>query len=82
MTEPVEPIRFGEKLRSLRKAHGYTMHQLKDALGYKSQSWISEVETGKTRPSVEFAIKVARFFNVSLDDLLKDERELPPPNTD
>lgn len=77
MPDSNDAARFGEKLRTLRKANGYTMHQLKDILGYKAQSYISEIETGKTKPSIEFAIKIARLFEVSLDDLLLDERELP-----
>ena len=53
-----------------------TVRELADALGYTAFSYISEVETGKLKPSIEFAIKVSRLFGVSLDQLLKDELEL------
>lgn len=55
-----------------------TATQLAEALGYaaSSNSYISEVETGKRRPKIEFVLKVSRFFDVSSDMLIKDELEL------
>ena len=41
--------RFGEKLRMLRKRHGLTMNELAPKLGFTSQSYISEIETGKKK---------------------------------
>ena len=68
--------RFGTKLRALRKRHQMTLMELADALGYTAYSYLSEVETGKLNPSLELALKVSRLFNVTLDQLLKDELEL------
>jgi transcriptional regulator with XRE-family HTH domain len=68
--------RFGGKLRVLRKRRRMTLRELADALGYTAYSYISEVETGKLNPSLDLALKVSRLFNVSLDQLLKDELEL------
>lgn len=70
--------RFGEKLRRLRTQQGMSVRTLADALGYTAYSYISEVETGKLKPSLEFALKVARLFEVTTDQLLKDELELEP----
>ena len=68
--------RFGEKLRLLRKHRKMTLKELAEAIGYTSHSYISEVETGKLQPSLELALKVSRLFDVSLDQLLKDELEI------
>ncbi|HEU4328430.1 MAG TPA: helix-turn-helix transcriptional regulator [Roseiflexaceae bacterium] len=68
--------RFGEKVRSLRQQRGMTVRELAEALGYSGHSHISEIETGKREPRVGFILKVAEFFNVSTDQLLKDEVEL------
>lgn len=68
--------RFGEKLRTLRKRQGLTMNELAPNLGFTSQSYISEIETGKKMPSIELIIKIARFFDVSLDQLMLDELDL------
>lgn len=86
MLDEVEPVelereetivqRFGEKLQTLRKRHGMTLAEFADALGYTSPGSMSEIETGKHKPTLEFAVKVSRVFNVSMDLLTKDEREL------
>jgi transcriptional regulator with XRE-family HTH domain len=68
--------RFGEKLRLLRKHRKMTLKELAETIGYTSHSYISEVETGKLQPSLELALKVSRLFDVSLDQLLKDELEV------
>ena len=68
--------RFGEKLRTLRMKHGLTVRELAHALGYTAHSHIGEVEMGRQKPSIEFALKVSRLFNVTMDQLTKDELEV------
>ena len=68
--------RFGEKLRTVRKRHRLTLKSLALLLGYTTHSHISEIETGKKIPTVAFVLKASRLFNVSIDELLKDELEL------
>lgn len=69
-------LRFGEKLRALRMKRGLSVRELARALGYSAHSHIGEVEAGRQQPSIEFALKVSRFFQVSMDRLTKDELEL------
>lgn len=68
--------RFGEKLHTLRTHHRMTLKELALALGYTAHGHISEVESGKKKPTVEFVVNVARLFNVTTDQLLKDELDL------
>jgi len=68
--------RFGEKLHLLRTSHQMTLKELAVALGYTAHGHISEIESGKKKPTAEFALKVARLFNVTTDQLLKDELDL------
>jgi transcriptional regulator with XRE-family HTH domain len=68
--------RFGQKLHSLRVQRGMTLKELAFALGYTAHGHISELEAGKKTPTVEFVLNVARLFNVTTDELLKDELEL------
>jgi transcriptional regulator with XRE-family HTH domain len=68
--------RFGEKLRELRKFHDVTLKWLANQLGYSTHSYISEIESGYKIPNVEFILNTARLFNVTTDELLKDEMEL------
>lgn len=68
--------RFGEKLRVLRKQRGMTIIDLTTALGYAANSYISELETGKKKPTTDLVFKVAKFFNVTTDQLLDDALEV------
>ncbi len=68
--------RFGEKLHTLRVSHGLTLKELAVQLGHVAHGYISELETGKKLPSVEFVMGIARLFNITTDQLLKDELEL------
>lgn len=61
--------RFGEKLRALRMKHGMTVRELAHALGYTAHSHVGEVEMGRQKPSIDFALKVSRLFNVTMDQL-------------
>jgi len=70
--------RFGEKLRTLRTRRGLSVRALARDLGYATHSYISDIEAGRTTPRVEFIIKIADFFQVSLDQLVRDELELDP----
>ena len=79
--------RFGEKLRTLRKRHGMTLQEVATALGYSAHVHISVLEHGKKQPTAALVLKIARLFNVTTDQLLKDELELdeaslPPAHTD
>ncbi len=68
--------RFGEKLHVLRTKHNMTLKELAQAVGFRSHGYISELESGKKTPTVEFVLNVARLFNVTTDELLRDEMEL------
>jgi transcriptional regulator with XRE-family HTH domain len=68
--------RFGEKLRTLRMQRGMTQRDLARALGYVTSGYISEVETDKKKPSLELVLKVAQLFEVTTDQLTRDDREL------
>ena len=68
--------RLGQKIRTLRKQRGMTLKELALALGFTSHSYVSEIETGKKKPSTEMIIRIADLFNVSVDQLVRDELEL------
>jgi transcriptional regulator with XRE-family HTH domain len=68
--------RFGEKLRILRERRGMTQRDLAYALGYVTSGYISEVETNKKKPSLDLVLKVAQVFQVTTDQLTRDDFEL------
>lgn len=68
--------RFGEKLHRLRLQRKLTLKELAHELGYIAHGYISEIESGKKKPTVDFVLKVADFFDIATDQLLRDERRL------
>jgi transcriptional regulator with XRE-family HTH domain len=68
--------RFGEKLHTLRTSKQMTLKELASALGLTAHGYISEMEAGKKKPTAEFVLKVARYFKITTDQLLKDELEV------
>ena len=67
--------RFGEKLGTLREQQGLSMRELARELGFASHAHISRIESGK-KPTLEFVLAVAEFFEVSFDKLMNDTFEL------
>ena len=68
--------RFGEKLHTLRTQKKLTLKELAYQLGHVAHGYISELEAGKKLPTVELVLSIARLFNVTTDELIKDELEL------
>ena len=68
--------RFGEKLRTLRKRNGLSLRQLASELEFASHSHVTNMEAGRKKPSAELVFKIARFFNVTTDQLLDDELDV------
>ena len=66
---------IGEKLKALRVQQGLTTRQLAQALEI-SQAQISRIENGLRQPSGDLIVKIADFFTVSLDQLMRDDLDL------
>ena len=67
--------KFGEKLRALRKKHGYTLQQLGEILEVH-HTFVSQLELGKKLPNALMILKIADLFDVSTDALMRDELEI------
>lgn len=68
-----EMMHFGQKLYTLRIQRQMTLKELAMAVGHTAHGYISELEAGKKRPTVELVIKLAHLFGVTTDQLLRDE---------
>ena len=60
---------FPERLKDLRKAKGVTQKAMAEFIGMLERSY-QMYEYGKREPSHAITIKLADYFNVSLDYLL------------
>lgn len=60
---------LGAQLRAIRQRRGWTLRAVANAAGI-SPSLLSQVETGKTHPSVSTLYALVTHLGVSIDDLL------------
>lgn len=56
------------RLEALRKQHNVKQETFAEAMGVSRQT-ISSIETGKYNPSIILAIKIARYFNLAVEDI-------------
>src|SRR5690242_711010 len=70
------PSELGPRLRAIRLRQGIGLRELARRLDL-SPSSISQIETGKIRPSVRTLYALASEFGVTVDEVLFNE---PPPS--
>lgn len=65
---------LGEKIKKYRENKNMTQNEVADILGVKSAT-ISKYESNTLEPNIESIKKIAEIFEISIDELLKDEEE-------
>lgn len=68
-------MEFNEKLQELRKQKGITQEELASRL-YVSRTAVSKWESGRGYPSIDSLKAIARFFSVTVDELLSSNEIL------
>lgn len=68
-------MEFNEKLQNLRKSRGLTQEELAEIL-FVSRTAVSKWESGRGYPNIDSLKEIAKFFSVSIDDLLSGEKLL------
>ena len=68
-------MEFNEKLQGLRKQKGLTQEDLAASL-YVSRTAISKWESGRGYPNIESLKAIAKFFSVTVDELLSTDEVL------
>lgn len=71
--------RFGEKLYQLRIRRGLTLIELGNLLSVHN-TFVSQLEKGRKVPNAEMILRVADTFDVTTDQLMRDELDLPEEN--
>ncbi|WP_371366388.1 helix-turn-helix domain-containing protein [Sporomusa rhizae] len=61
---------FSERLKHLRTERKVSMQKLAEEIGLKNKGTIGQFETEITAPSADTLIRLADYFNVSLDYLV------------
>ena len=68
-------MEFNEKLQELRKQRGLTQEELAEKL-YVSRTAISKWESGRGYPNIESLKAIAKFFGITVDELLSTDEIL------
>jgi transcriptional regulator with XRE-family HTH domain len=68
-------MEFNEKLQELRKQRGLTQEELAEQL-YVSRAAISKWESGRGYPNLDSLKQIARYFHVTIDELLSGDEIL------
>ena len=75
MIERTTGMEFNEKLQALRKQKGLTQEALAEKL-YVSRTAISKWESGRGYPEIDSLKAIAKFFSVTVDELLSTDEAL------
>ena len=68
-------MEFNEKLQELRKRKGLTQEELAEEL-FVSRTAISKWESGRGYPNIDSLRSIAKFFSVTIDELLSGNEAL------
>ena len=68
-------MEFNEKLQELRKQKGLTQEELAEKL-YVSRTAVSKWESGRGYPNIDSLKAIAKFFSVTVDELLSTNEVL------
>jgi putative transcriptional regulator len=63
------------KLEIIRKQHGVKQEELAAALEVSRQT-IGSLENGRYNPSIILAFKIARYFNLNIEEIFIYEEEI------
>lgn len=75
LPERMVPMEFHEKLQELRKRNGLTQEELAEKL-FVSRAAVSKWESGRGYPNIDSLKALAKFFSVTIDELLSGEEAL------
>jgi len=70
----LEVVGLKNRLEAIRKEKGVRQEELADALSVTRQT-ISSLENGRYNPSITLAFKIARHFEMSIEEIFIFEEE-------
>lgn len=64
----LETIEIGQRIKILRKNHGYTQEQFAEEIECSSR-YVADMEQGRSNPSYYVLIKMCNKFNIGMDEI-------------
>lgn len=68
-------LNYGEALKHQRELRNLTQTELAKATGLRQQM-ISHWEANKGLPNIDFCVRLAEYYNISIDELIGRVREI------
>ena len=65
---------FSARIESIRKERGIRQEEFAKALGVSRQT-ISSLENGRYNPSIQLAFKIARYFDMTIEEVFIYEED-------
>ena len=65
---------LGEKIQKLRKQNGFSQEELAEKVTVTRQT-ISKWELGETTPEMDKLIIISKLYDITLDELMKEDNE-------
>lgn len=73
---PGREVFMKNRLEEIRKSRGIRQEELASALEVSRQT-IGSLENGRYNPSILLALKIARYFDMKIEDIFIYEEDLP-----
>lgn len=70
-------MNYGEEIKQHRIKNNLSLLDLEKATGISNQN-LSRWERGKALPSIDFCVKLADFYGITVDELIGRDAYLPP----
>lgn len=67
-----ERSEYAKSLKALRKGRGWTLKHMEELTGIPNQT-LSRYECGKNEPTIFQAYKLAKLFDVTIDEMIRGE---------
>ncbi|EKN1188825.1 helix-turn-helix transcriptional regulator, partial [Listeria monocytogenes] len=67
-------MEIGKRIREYRKIYNLSQEQLADKI-FVSRQTVSNWENDKTYPDIQIIVSLSILFNVSLDELIREDLE-------
>jgi transcriptional regulator with XRE-family HTH domain len=72
---------LNEKISIIRKMNNMTQERFAEKLGVSRQA-VSKWENGTAVPDVQMLIRISDFYNLTMDQLIRDDFDLPMAKCD
>ena len=73
----IQPVKTGKRIRQLLGEHGYTVRDIQGAFGFESPQAIYKWLSGKSLPSLDNFIILAKLLHTNIEDILVIDGDIP-----